>query len=272
MRIRNLPTHISTEPWFPNTAVKENQLFQYRSQVKTDELVEKARAAAESNPEQPELWVAYGRALRRHNMFREAIEAYSLGLTWNPFYAPLYRHRGHAYLNTGRFEESVGDFEVAIFLDPSDIDMWYHQGVSYFLLEEYERAVRCFRRVLSMNDDDGTVTCTSDWLYRSLMRLGRKEEAEELESSFDLDARSGSIAKDYYRVHQMYQGKATPEEILDEQKVTSAYGAANYYFIHGMEEEGIAACRRIIAFAKEKEWGAFGYRASVLELSRRGLI
>lgn len=130
-----------------------------------DPLVLEARAAAEADPTAPEKWIKYGRALRRQSMHREAIAAYCMGISYNPFYPLLYRHRAHAYINIGEFAVSAATFEIALRLDPTNWDCWYHQGVAYYLSRQYERALASFRETLKRSELFDDIVATKDWLW-----------------------------------------------------------------------------------------------------------
>ena len=93
--------NVLSEPSLPNCASRSEEVLLEKTAVPMSQLALEAKAAAEANPYDPELWIKYGRALRRQMMHREAIAAYCMGLSYNPFYPLLYRHRAHAYINIG---------------------------------------------------------------------------------------------------------------------------------------------------------------------------
>ena len=269
MDIKKTEAQMMTEPWLPSCASKEEEVFPRRTDAVPSDVVKEALRAAEAEPGDPERWIAVGRAFRRQNMFREAIEAYSIGMEKNPFYALLYRHRGHAYLNTGRYYEAVGDFEVALRLDPSNFESWYHQGVAFFLIGQYSRTEHVMRQSLEMVTESADITCTTDWLWRSLARQERMEEAERVLSRYDTTVEPKG-AMDYFRCLQVYKGDISPEEALAGGKVTTEYGVVNYYIANGRTGDALAAARTALEKYREKEWAAFGYRGCAVEVERLG--
>ena len=60
-----------------------------------------AQKRALEHPENADAWMELGLELRKQMLFREAIKAYSEGLSRQPFHSLLYRHRGHALVNIG---------------------------------------------------------------------------------------------------------------------------------------------------------------------------
>lgn len=269
MDIKKTEAQMMTEPWLPNCSDKEHEVFPRRTAVETSDIVKEAMAAAKADPENVEKWIALGRAYRRQNMFREAIEAYSIGMEHNPFYPLLYRHRGHSYLNTGRYYEAVGDFEVALRLDPSNFESWYHQGVSFFMIGQYARTEWTMRQGLDMVTGSADITCTTDWLWRSLARQGKMDEAAQVISGYDT-SKQPSGAMDYFRALQVYKGDITPEEALADHKVTTDYGVVNYYLVNGKQEEALAVAKAALERYREREWAAFGYRGCEVELEKLG--
>jgi tetratricopeptide (TPR) repeat protein len=259
-----------TEEWLPNTASMESQIFQKRAVLEIGDERRKTIALTEKEKENPEAWIALGRACRRQNLFREAIEAYSLGIEANPFYALLYRHRGHAYLNTGRYAESVGDFEVAKRLDPSNFDNFYHQGIAFFMLGLFENSAQALREGLNVVSLEQDIVCTTDWLWRSLMRLGKKKEAAALLDTVRDDMKSDK-ALSYFKALKMYKGKIESEELLREKDTTSGFAVANYYYVTGKNDLGDRAVRTVLEYGAEKAWGSFGYQGCLVEKERRAL-
>ena len=144
--------NVLSEPALPNCASRSSEVLLKEDLTPMDPLALEAKAAAEADPTDPEKWIKYGRVLRRQSMHREAIAAYCMGITYNPFYPLLYRHRAHAYINIGEFAVSAATFEIALRLDPSNWDCWYHQGVAYYLSRQYDRALASFQETLKRSE------------------------------------------------------------------------------------------------------------------------
>ena len=256
--------NILSEPSLPNAASRSEEVLLERTSVPMSQLALDAKAAAEKNPTDPELWIKYGRALRRQMMHREAIEAYCMGITYNPFYALLYRHRAHAYINIGEYTVSAATFEIALRLDPGNWDCWYHQGVAYYLAGQYDRAEVSFRECFSRSnlfDDD---VATKDWLWLTLMRLGKTKEAAQVVA----DVKPGHPVQyadcGYYNRVLTYNGTITPEQALEEAGkdghlyATAAYGIACWYLFHGER----AKCYEILKNINDNpSWGGFAEHA-----------
>ena len=119
-------------------------------------------------------------------------------------------------------------------------------------------------------DDDSRIGIT-DWLYRSLRRAGRAEEAMVVLSSI----RDGLTVKEneaYYRALLFYKGarteaQALPAEAFKENTgVSVGYGLANFYLAEGQTAKACALMRRIVL--DDAHWNAFGYIGAETELTR----
>lgn len=269
--------NIFSEPSLPNCASRETEVMVRRTEQPFSDLAVAARAEAEKDPTDPDKWIKLGRLYRRQSMHLEAIAAYSMGITYHPFYPLLYRHKGHAYINISQYEQAAADFEYALRLDPTDYDCWYHLGVSYFLLEDYIRSERCWRKCFELSDAPLDLVSHSDWLWMVLNRLGRGEEAQKLLEPITPDLDPGRCTA-YHKRLLMYKGLLKPENLLPGDNledsievVTMGFGVANYYYVQGQPEKGDCIIRRVLEAGAEHAWSSFGYQAALVEKKRRGL-
>lgn len=271
--------NVLTEPFLPNEAPFNTQVHVERTTQPVSDLALAAKAEVEKNPTDPDLWIKYGRALRRQSMHREAIAAYSMGACYSPFYALLYRHRAHAYVNICRYPEAAADFELSLRIDTTNVDCWYHLALSYFLMEDYERAERVYAACYQLSQDDpmDLVSCT-DWYWMTLCRLGRKEEADVLLDKIVPNMDVG-VCSSYHKRLLMYKGLIKPEELIPAgiaddgiELVTMGFGLANYYYVLGDDARGDEMIRQVIAAGNKGDaWSAFGYQAAQVEAKRRNL-
>jgi len=252
-----------------------------------------ARLAYEHAPTDPDSIVWYARRLGYLGRLRESIEVYTRGIaldSTNPWY---YRHRGHRYISVRDFDSAIADLERAATLvqgkpdivEPdgqpnaqntpigslhSNID--YHLALAYYLKGEYEKALPVYQRDLAEAKNDDRRVSVTHWLYMSLRRLKRDDEAARALDPINLDMKV--IENDaYYRLVKLYKGllpadsvlKVGPSGEMSVTDATAAYGLANWHLYNGRSAEAEALFKRIVAGG---QWGAFGYVAAEGELAR----
>src|SRR5690606_27408006 len=252
-----------------------------------------ALAQREANPDDPEALIWVARRLGYLCRFNEAIAVLDEGIARWPDNPKLYRHRGHRYITVRDFPRAQADFEKAAQLiagQPDEIEpdgapnpagiprttlaynIWYHLGLAHYLQGNYDRALEAYEELLktSAADNDDSIVAVTDWMWMSLMRLGRKDEAaallEKIQPQMDLLENDS-----YHRRLLMYKGLETPETLLNPDSddttdiATQGYGVANYYLVNGETEKAKAVLAKIL---EGQGWPAFGYIAAEADMKR----
>jgi tetratricopeptide (TPR) repeat protein len=252
-----------------------------------------ARRAYERAPTDADSIVWYGRRLAYLGRMREAIDVYSRGLALHPENPWLYRHRGHRYVTVRELDRAIADLERATQLVAGTRDevepdgqpnarntpigtlhsnIAYHLGLAYYLKGDFARAVPVYRRELTGANNDDRLVSTAHWLYMSLRRLGRDDEAAAVLAP--VRRQLNVVENDtYLRLLLLYKGELPADSVLSvgptgEMSVTDAtgaYGVANWHLYNGRRAEAERTFRRILAGG---QWGAFGYIAAEAELAR----
>jgi len=229
-----------------------------------------AAARLEALPDDPENIILYGRSLSALWRFRDAIEIYTRGITAHPVQALLYRHRGHRYISVREFDKAVVDLTRAAELKDDEFDIWYHLGLAHFLRGEFERAGEAYRRCREVASDDASVIAVSNWLYLTLMRQGKNEEAASVLEGILPDMDPGENVA-YFNLLLFDKGLKTQSEletaaaVSDLDMATIGYGLACRLLIRGEKEKAFDMFRRI---ADLPYWPAFGVIAAEAELFR----
>ncbi len=235
------------------------------------------------------LWLGRQAAVAGH--VRDAIEVFTQGIAKFPADARFYRHRGHRYVTVRQFDKAIADLTKASQLiagksdepEPSTADasvmssetlhyaIYYHLGLAHYLKGDFERALPVYRQCLAAakGSDDETAGA-SHWLYMTLRRLGRADEAARVLEPIV----PGMKVKDdqqYYDLLFMYKGLKKPDDLLGAggdpvSAATLAYGVANWYLYNGRKDEARALFERIIT---GPNWMPFGFIAAEAELARR---
>jgi tetratricopeptide (TPR) repeat protein len=260
--------------------------------AKLESQLAEARAAQAASPNDPERIVWVGRRLGYLWRMTEAIETFSRGIERHHDYAPFYRHRGHRYISVRQFDKAAADLEIASRLIVEKIDVveqdgkpndrniplttlgfnvWYHLGVARYLQGDFDAAQTAFTETLRYTRElDDNVVAVVDWLYMSLRRLKRDEEAARLLEVItpDMDIIENHA---YHRRTLMYKGILTPEELLETPgadgvaDATIAYGVGNWYLCEGRVGRAMEVFQKIVA---GRDWPAFGHIAAEADLAR----
>lgn len=254
---------------------------------------QEAEDALAESPEDVDALIWMGRRTAYLGEYREAIDIYTYALTLHPDDARLYRHRGHRYLTVREPVNAIADFRRAVELiegTPDQVEpdglpnaqniptstlhfnIWYHLGLAYYLMGDFEAAEDAYRACVDVSVHPDSVVATSYWLYLTLRRLGRTEEAEavlaDIHEDMEIIESTG-----YLDLLLLYKGERTVEDLVGPsgadatlQSTTTAYGLGAWDLVEGRVGEAEATFRRILE--GRSQWAAFGYQAAEAELAR----
>ena len=254
-----------------------------------------ARARYEANPDSADATIWLGRRLAYPGRFRDAIQVYTKGIAKFPNDARLYRHRGHRYITLRRFALAIADLKKAAKLTrgkPDEIEpdgqpnarniptstlqfnIWYHLGLAYYLSGNNRQALESYRECLKVSNNPDALVATSHWLYMTLRRLNRRNEAvrvlEAIGPGLDIIENDG-----YYRLVQMYKGLIAVDTLradaLKEGSSSGAhsilYGVGNWYSYNGRSHEALNVFKQMLT---GNQWTSFGYIAAEVDFQRLG--
>lgn len=230
--------------------------------------VARAQAALDADPTSIEKIVALGTAQAGIRQMREAVETFTRGLRTHPSSALLLRWRGHRHLSVRDFAKAKADLERGARLDSTIYGIWYHLGVLRYVQGDFAGAATAFRRAQPRAPDAGELAGSTDWLWMSLMRAGRKAEAEAMLARRP-DSLQTTVA--YARRLALYRGEIGPEQVMtpadtsDVNVATLGYGIGNWYLLRGDRAKAREWFERAIASGG---WPAFGFIAAEAELAR----
>jgi len=250
----------------------------------------------EADPESVDEIVWHGRRLAYLGRYGEAIQVYSDGLKRHPDEPHLLRHRGHRYITTRRFDDAIQDFSRAAAAvegkrdeiepdgQPNDAgiptstlqtNIWYHYALAHYLKGEFDVAAEYFQNCFDLAKNDDMRVAAADWLYMSLRRDGRAEEAESVISfvTEDLEIIENQA---YYTRLLMYRGMIDAGAIEARlqgddaalELATLGYGVGNWKLTNGDTLAAVEIYRNVLDTGI---WAAFGYIASEADLARMGL-
>jgi len=240
---------------------------EYRAQADTGPIA-RAQAALAADPRNVQLIIQLGIAQSGARQFREAIETFTRGLAIAPNDPMLYRWRGHRYLSVRELDRATTDLTRGYALDSTNYGILYHLGIARFLRGNFRGAADAFRRAQPRAPDAGELAGSTDWLWMSLMRSGRKAEAAAM-----LARRPDSLPVNnaYARRLKLYRGEIGPDSVFtaadtaDVQVATLSYGLGNWYLVRG---DTARARQYFVRSVRSGGWPGFGFMVSEAELRR----
>ena len=240
---------------------------EYRSQPDTGPIA-RAQAALTADPKNVQRFIDLGVAQSGARQFREAIQTFTRAMAIEPNNAMLYRWRGHRYLSVRELDKAQADLTKGLKLDSTNYGILYHLGIVRFARGDFAGAARLFARAQPHAPDAGELAGSTDWLWMSLMRAGRKADAEAM-----LARRPDSLPVDnaYTRRLKLYRGEIGPDAVItpadtaDVQAATLAYGLGNWYLVRGDTARAKTYFERSV---KSGGWPGFGFIMSEVELRR----
>jgi tetratricopeptide (TPR) repeat protein len=258
---------------------------------KLDADLAQAEQTLAANPNDPEALIWLGRRQGYLWRFQDAIATFTRGIERYPDNPKFYRHRGHRYISVRQFASAQADFEKAVSLikgQPDEIEpdgapnptgkprstlqfnIWYHLGLAHYLQGHFDQAYDAYVECMKVSNNDDSIVATSDWMWMTLMRLGRKADAGKVLARITPKMEileNGS----YHRRLLMYKGLEKPEALLDTSTAdattiaTQGYGVGNYYLVTGNAPKAREVFQQVTSGAG---WNAFGFIASEADLQR----
>ncbi len=247
-----------------------------------------AVATWEQNKDDADALIWVGRRTAYLGRFREAIAIFTDGIARHPGDARFYRHRGHRYLTVREIDLAIADFEKAAALiagQPDEVEpdgqpnarniptstlhsnIYYHLALGYYLKRDFVRAADTWRQARDVVRNADNLVAASHWLYLSLRRAGRTEEAAAVLAP--IDARLEVIENgSYHSLLLMYKGERTPEDVLKAAGEGSSatavrYGVSALYLINGKRREAAQLWATIL---EGPDWPSFGHLAAEAEI------
>jgi hypothetical protein len=206
----------------------------------------------------------------------------------------LYRHRGHRYITVRDFDRAIADLQKAADLMPpspletepdgqpnrlnvplssTQFNVWYHLGLSHYLKGNFAEARLAYEHCMGTAVNDDLVCATVDWLYMTLKRSGRNEEARQVLQK--ISAGMNIIENDsYHKRLLMYKGVIPVDSVLNVREqnddldlalATQGYGVGNWYLVGGDTTNAMEVFQHVV---NGKHFSAFGFIAAEVDLAR----
>lgn len=243
-----------------------------------DQNVISARKALAADPNNVALVLALSKAQAARRQYKEAVATATQGLAFAPKNADLYLERGHRELGLRDFKAAIEDLDRATQLAPEMLDAHYHLGLAHYFLGEFDDAAASFERARALAKTNDSLIDCSNWLYVSLRRAGKEQEAAQVLSRITPDVKNTEPHLYFYlRLLHFYQGQLTEEAVLPPPPTgpddlegelafdTVSYGVGNWRLYHHNRSGAVALFKNVV---KGEAWNSWGFIGSELELLR----
>jgi len=245
--------------------------------------------AYETNPDNLDNLIWYGRFTAYTGDYRKAIAIYSDGLKKFPDESRLLRHRGHRYISIREFEKAIADLSKAVDLiqgkenwieqdgmpNEQNIpvstmhgNIYYHLGLAYYLNRNLPAALDAYKNCLQTSHNADNVVSATHWIYMIQRRMGRKEAAE----NYLRNIKPGMNVienESYYKACLFYKGELQLEDVYSPtaegtpSNSALKYAVGNWYLYNGMPQRATDIYNTIVS---GEDWASFGYIAAETDL------
>ena len=226
--------------------------------------------ALQADPRNPDNVIMYGRRLAYLWRYHEAIDVFTGGIKDFPDVPMLYRHRGHRNISIRKFDRAVQDLAMAAEMETGDFDIWYHLGLAHYLQGNFEQAFSAYQSCLGVAGDDESKVAISNWLYITLRRMQRLDDAIQVINEITEDMQVEEN-QSYFDLLLFYKGQKSLEEIFNMEEAsdldlaTKGYGIGCWYLYNNDADTARSYFEKIV---DTKYWPAFGFIAAEAELAR----
>ncbi len=243
-----------------------------------NEAVIAARKSLAADPKNVDLVLRLSKAEAARRQYKEAVATSTQGLAFAPANADLYLERGHRELGLREFKAARKDLEQAVHFAPQNLDAHYHLGLSHYFVGEFDQAAASFDRARSFAKNDDSLIDCSNWLYVSLRRAGKQQEAAKV-----LDGITPAVKNTephlyfYLRLLRFYQGQLIAEAVLPPAPKgpedtegelsfnTVSYGVGNWRLYNGKNPNASGLFKKVV---EGSAWNSWGFIGSEVELVR----
>jgi lipoprotein NlpI len=192
----------------PRDLIKEAQ--QAYQQGKADQALALLDTFIKDNPNSPRGYFVRAAIRDEANQFDKSLPDYDKAIALDPKLAAAYQRRGVAHFMLGHAKESVADFDKYLESHPDERPHHWQRGISLYYAGRFEDGTKQFDIHRSVNPNDVE---NAAWHFLCLSRWKSVKDAQAVLIPIQGDARVPMM-----KVHEMFAGKATPDDVLAEAK------------------------------------------------------
>jgi tetratricopeptide (TPR) repeat protein len=249
------------------------------------------KKAFETDPENLDNLIWYGRFTAYLGNYQEAIVIYTNGLEKFPNNPRLFRHRGHRYITLREFDKAIFDFTMASrFVEGTENqieadgmpnernipvstlhgNIYYHLGLAHYLKGEFVQSLIAYKKCLKTSTSPDNQVSATHWIYMNIRRMGREQSAANYLRNIDADMDVIENTS-YYNACLFYKGELKLQDVYDPNAEVSpsnsaiSYAVGNWHLYNGRPRNANKIFNKII---EGGDWASFGYIAAEVELAK----
>ena len=243
-----------------------------------NDLLVAARQSLAADPASSDKALKLSKAQASRRQYKEAIATCTKALDRDSKNADLYLERGHRELGLREFPKAMADLQQAVQLAPDNLDVHYHLGLAHYFSHDFVKAAASFEKARSLAKNDDSLIDCSNWLYVSLQRAGKGEQATKaLERITPAVKNTEPHLYFYLQLLHFYQGQLTEAKVLPAKPAgpsdvegelsfnTVNYGVGNWKLYHGKHAEALPHFTSVVT---GEAWNSWGFIGSELEVVR----
>jgi len=177
-----------------------------------------ATKLTQAEPKQPSAWFLRAQLLAAQRDHAKAAADYSEVLKLDPKSANAWQARGEAHFKLGKIAESIADFDKFLELVPAQKPHHWQRGISLYYAARFKDGKEQFEihQTVNSNDVENAV-----WHFLCAARADGLASAKKGLIPIEGDGRVPMA-----QVHQLFAGKAKPDDVLAAAKAAPAAGRA----------------------------------------------
>ena len=263
-----------TQGAFETTSLLGRKLYA----MSGEDAISAAKDKFSNNSRSSAEYLALSKAEAGRRQYQEAVKTDTEALAAYPEDANLLLERGHRELGLRQFAAAQRDLEHAVKADPTKLDSHYHLGLALYFQGRFEEAALHFGHARDLaRTDDSLIDC-SNWLYVSLRRAGKQDEAKEVLTRITPAVHNTEPHLAFYlSLLRFYQGQRTEQQILPARPApgdseaelsynTVNYGLGNWHLYSGDKPAAYPYFEKVVVGSA---WNSWGFVGSEVELTRR---
>ena len=269
-----LAAQTPTQAALETTSLLGQKLY---AETDADGAVTAARAKVTADPSNPALYLALSKAEAGKRQYQEAVQTDTEALAKFPNNADLLLERGHRELGLRQFPAAQKDLEAAVAANPQMLDAHYHLGLAHYFQGQFAEAAMHLSHARDLAKSDDSLIDCSNWLYVSLRRAGKKDEAAQVLTRITPEVHNTEPHLAFYlKLLHFYQGKTTEGDIMPAKPApgdteaelsfnTINYAVGNWHLYNGDKPTALPYFHKVVA---GQAWNSWGFIGSEVELAR----